>query len=113
MCHSDINDMTAVHTCLGMYLRHKADIVFDLDVFRHIARENNVYDPSRNYRIFQFTLGTSETIQGFNLGFRQMKSGSKGILIIPSPWGYRDSGTIPGVPANSVLMFEVEFLGMD
>ena len=87
-------------------------IVFDTNR-EDIARENNVYDPSRNYRIFQFTLGTSETIQGFNLGFRQMKSGCKGILIIPSPWAYRDSGTIPGVPANSVLMFEVEFLGMD
>jgi FKBP-type peptidyl-prolyl cis-trans isomerase FkpA len=34
-------------------------------------------------------------------------------MIIPSPWAYRDSGTIPGIPANSVLMFEVEFLGMD
>lgn len=78
-----------------------------------VARENNVYDPSRTYRIFQFTLGTSETIQGFNIGFRQMKSGSKGVLIIPSPWAYRDSSTIPGVPANSVLVFDVEFLGMD
>jgi hypothetical protein len=86
--------------------------VFDTNL-EDVARENNVYDPSRTYRIFQFTLGTSETIQGFNLGFRQMNSGSKGVLIIPSPWAYRDSGTIPGVPANSVLMFEVEFLGMD
>ncbi|MCR9014178.1 FKBP-type peptidyl-prolyl cis-trans isomerase [Aquiflexum gelatinilyticum] len=86
--------------------------VFDTNL-EDVARENDVYDPSRTYRIFQFTLGTSETIQGFNLGFRQMTSGSKGVLIIPSPWAYRDSGTIPGVPANSVLMFEVEFLGMD
>jgi FKBP-type peptidyl-prolyl cis-trans isomerase len=87
-------------------------VVFDTNR-EDVARENNVYDPSRTYRIFQFTLGTSETIQGFNIGFRQMKSGSKGVLIIPSPWAYRDSGTIPGVPANSVLMFDVEFLGMD
>jgi len=78
-----------------------------------IARENDVYDSLRTYRIFQFTLGTSETIQGFNIGFRRLKSGSKGVMIIPSPWAYRDSGTITGIPANSVLMFEVEFLGMD
>lgn len=78
-----------------------------------VARENDVFDPSRTYRIFQFTLGSSEAIDGFNFGFRQLKSGSKGVLIIPSPWAYRDSGNIPGVPANSVLMFEVEFLGMD
>jgi FKBP-type peptidyl-prolyl cis-trans isomerase FkpA len=86
--------------------------VFDTNS-EDVARENDVFDPNRRYRIFQFTLGTSETIQGFNIGFRQMKSGSKGVLIIPSPWAYRDSGTIPGVPANSILMFEVEFLGMD
>jgi len=78
-----------------------------------IARENDVYDPLRTYRIFQFTLGTSDEIQGFNIGFRQLKSGSKGVLIIPSLYAYLDSKTIPRIPANSVLMFEVEFLGMD
>ena len=39
MFHSDINDMTAVHTCLGMYLRHKVGIVFDLEVFRNMNKK--------------------------------------------------------------------------
>ena len=86
--------------------------VFDTNL-EDVARENDVFDPSRSYRIFQFTLGSTEAIQGFNIGFRQMSSGSKGVLIIPSPWAYRDFTTIPGVPPNSVLMFDVEFLGMD
>lgn len=78
-----------------------------------VARENNIFDENREYRIFQFTLGGSEAIRGFDVGFLNLKSGSKGVIIIPSPWGYQDRTTVDRVPANSVLVFEVEFLGLD
>jgi len=42
----------------------------------------------------------------------RMRSGSKGVIIIPSPYGYRDQA-MDRIPANSVLVFEVEFLGFD
>jgi hypothetical protein len=77
-----------------------------------LAKENEIWDANRLYRIFQFTLGSGEAIQGFNIGFRQLKSGSKAILIIPSPWAYRDQER-DRIPANSVLMFEVDFLGWE
>jgi len=77
-----------------------------------LARENDLYDANRIYRIFQFTLGSGEAIQGFNIGFRQLKGGSKAILIIPSTWGYRDQER-DRIPANSILMFEVDFLGFE
>ena len=77
-----------------------------------VAKENEIWDANRLYRIFQFTLGSGEAIQGFNIGFRQLKSGSKAILIIPSPWAYRDQER-DRIPANSVLMFEVDFLGWE
>jgi FKBP-type peptidyl-prolyl cis-trans isomerase FkpA len=77
-----------------------------------LAKENDIYDANRVYRIFQFTLGSGEAIQGFNIGFRKLKSGSKAILIIPSTWGYRDQER-DRIPANSILMFEVEFLGFE
>jgi FKBP-type peptidyl-prolyl cis-trans isomerase len=87
-------------------------VVFDTNN-ESVARENNIFDVNRLYRIFQFSLGGSEAIRGFDVGFRNMTSGSKGVLIIPSPWGYQDRTTIERVPANSILMFEVEFLGLD
>ncbi|WP_194975485.1 FKBP-type peptidyl-prolyl cis-trans isomerase [Aquiflexum lacus] len=86
--------------------------VFDTNI-EEVAKENNIFVESRNYRLFQFTLGSSEAISGFNYGFRNLKSGSKAILIIPSPWAYRDSETNERIPPNSVLMFEVDFRGME
>lgn len=86
--------------------------VFDSNI-EEIAVEHNIFDPDRNYRIFQFILGGREVINGWNIGFRRMKSGSKGIFLIPSPEGYQDSESIGLIPPNSVLMFEIEFLGLD
>ncbi|WP_373497563.1 FKBP-type peptidyl-prolyl cis-trans isomerase [Aquiflexum sp.] len=86
--------------------------VFDTSI-EEVAKENDIFVEGRNYRLFQFTLGSSEAITGFNYGFRNLKSGSKAILIIPSPWAYRDSENNERIPPNSVLMFEVDFRGME
>lgn len=85
--------------------------VFDTNL-EQVARDNDVWDENRIYRVFQFVLGSGEAIQGFNIGFRQLRSGSKAVLIVPSPWAYRDQER-DGIPANSILMFEVEFLGVE
>lgn len=86
--------------------------VFDTNL-EEVAKENDIFVETRNYRLFQFTLGTQDAIPGFNYGFRNLKSGSKAVLIIPSPWAYRDSESNERIPPNSVLMFEVEFKGME
>lgn len=93
---------------IGKFLDGK---IFDTN-FEEVAKENNVWDENRIYRAFQFVLGSGEAIQGFNIGFRQLRSGSKAVLIVPSPWAYRDQER-NGIPANSILMFEVEFLGIE
>lgn len=85
--------------------------MFDTNL-EDVAIENDIWDENRIYRIFQFTLGSNDAIQGFNIGFRKLRSGSKAVLIIPSPWGYRDQER-DRIPANSVLMFEVDFLGFE
>lgn len=86
--------------------------VFDTSI-ESVAIENGIFSENRNYRLFLFTQGGTEAIAGFNLGFRNLKSGSKGILIIPSPFGYRDSEANPRIPPNSVILFEVDFKGLD
>jgi FKBP-type peptidyl-prolyl cis-trans isomerase len=58
-------------------------------------------------------LGSSSAIQGFSIGFQRLRSGSKGIIIIPSPYAYRNQENNTKIPPNSVLVFEVDFLGMD
>ena len=57
----------------------------------------------------RFTVGAGQVIQGWDQGIPGMKIGGKRKLTIPPSMGYgnRDMGAIP---ANSVLIFEVDLL---
>lgn len=63
---------------------------------------------SRN-QPFEFMLGVGQVIPGWEIGMGQMLPGSKARLVIPPELGY-GSQEIPGIPANSTLIFEVELL---
>lgn len=90
--------------------------VFDTNL-EDVAKENDIYNEERNYDIFSFFVDVPASqggaIEGFSIGFKRLRSGAKATIIIPSPHGYRDNENIPRIPANSVLVFDVEFLGMD
>ncbi|MDA0244303.1 MAG: FKBP-type peptidyl-prolyl cis-trans isomerase [Chloroflexi bacterium] len=63
---------------------------------------------SRN-QPFEFTLGLGQVIPGWEIGMAQIRPGGKSRLVIPSELGYGNQ-EIPGIPANSTLIFEVELL---
>ena len=50
-----------------------------------------------------------QMIPGFNEALTLLKAGGKGVFVIPSQLAYGDQGRGP-IPANSVLVFEVEVL---
>jgi FKBP-type peptidyl-prolyl cis-trans isomerase FkpA len=85
--------------------------VFDTNI-ESVARANNLFSENASYRIYQFSLGSNNVIQGWNVAFARMNSGTKATIIIPSPWAYQSS-TRERIPENSILVFEVDFLGMD
>lgn len=60
---------------------------------------------------FEFPLGAGKVIAGWDQGVAGMKVGGKRTLIVPPELGYgpNDYGPIPG---NSVLIFDVELLGV-
>jgi FKBP-type peptidyl-prolyl cis-trans isomerase FkpA len=86
--------------------------VFDTS-YEAVARENNIYVEGRVYRPFSFILGSSGVISGWDFAFRRIRPGSKAVLIIPSPEGYRSQNNNDKIPPNSVLVFQVDFLGID
>jgi FKBP-type peptidyl-prolyl cis-trans isomerase FkpA len=49
-------------------------------------------------------------IQGWQIGFQKFKTGGKGKLIIPSRYAYGTSGSGSSVPANSILVFDIELV---
>lgn len=86
--------------------------VFDTS-FEDVARENNIFVENRDYGIFSFVLGTGGVIVGWDIGFRRLRPGSKARIIIPSPYGYRAADNNTKIPPNSVLIFDVDFKGID
>lgn len=55
------------------------------------------------------TMYLRNTIQGWQYGIPMFKKGGKGILLIPSGLGYGQWPT-GSIPANSVLVFEIELI---
>jgi len=58
---------------------------------------------------FEFQLGASSVIEGWETGVRDMKVGEVRRLIVPPTMGY-GSNQVGPIPPNSVLIFDVELL---
>lgn len=69
-----------------------------------------VFDSSveRN-EAFEFTLGNSEVIKGWDEGIALLNKGAKAILVIPSNLAYGEMGSGP-IPPYAPLVFEVELI---
>ena len=67
--------------------------------------DGTVFDQTSDNNTVTFAL--SNLIPAWKEGLLLMKRGSKGTFFCPSALGYGPQGT-PGVPGNSVLIFEIE-----
>jgi FKBP-type peptidyl-prolyl cis-trans isomerase FkpA len=69
------------------------------------------FDSSRDKNEpWEFTLGKSQAIQGFDEGFSMMKKGGKAIFIIPSSIAYGERDMGEKIPPYSTLVFDVELI---
>lgn len=68
--------------------------------------DGTVFDESGNSSA---TFPLSSLIRGWQFGVPLLKPGGKGIFYIPSALGYGPNGTA-NIPANSVLIFEIELI---
>lgn len=72
--------------------------------------DSNVLAEFGHLEPFTFQLGTGKVIKGWDEGIALLNVGSKALLIIPSPLAYGANSPSPAIPANSIMLFEVEVL---
>ena len=61
---------------------------------------------------FEFPVGKSRVIAGWDEGFGLLQVGTKGKLLVPYFLAYGEQGHPGGIPPKSDLIFEVEMLGI-
>jgi FKBP-type peptidyl-prolyl cis-trans isomerase len=75
-------------------------------IYRGYLLDGTEFDNSRG---FPATLSLSRVIQGWQLALPLFTRDSKGTVIIPSRYGYGPRAT-GNIPANSVLVFDIELI---
>ncbi len=78
---------------------------------RYIGKLTNgkQFDANTGGAPFKFTLGRGEVIKGWDEGIAGMKVGGERRLTIPANLAY-GSQKIPGIPANSTLVFDIKLV---
>src|SRR5690606_24122949 len=72
---------------------------------------NSNVDPQfQHVQPFEFVLGAGNVIKGWDEGIALLKKGGKATLYIPSTLAYGANSPSPKIPANSVLVFDVELV---
>ncbi len=59
---------------------------------------------------FMFTIGAHEVIPGWEEGVFGMKVGGTRRVIVPPSVGYGEAGKPPVIPANAVMVFDIQLL---
>ena len=78
---------------------------------RYIGKLENgkVFDSNKKGKPFSFKLGKGEVIKGWDIGVAGMAPGGERRITIPSHLAY-GSQKLPGIPANSKMIFDVKLL---
>jgi len=81
--------------------------IFDTSLEK-VAKDNNVYNPKRKYETIELEVAKRQVIAGLDEGLLLLKKGEKARFFIPSGLAYGETNQGDIIPANSILLFEVE-----
>jgi FKBP-type peptidyl-prolyl cis-trans isomerase FkpA len=110
------NKLTATATPEGIYyVTEEAGLGVDYPTitssvsarYKGYLLDGKVFDDSKGGAI-AFSL--QQVITGWTIGMQKFKRRSKGKLLIPSPFAYGATPPSSTIPANSVLIFDIELV---
>lgn len=123
------NNITPLKTASGLYYVIKEEGKGDKPVmndtvslnYRGKLTDGTIFDSNidsafHHMTPFEFPLGVNRVIKGWDEGVALLPLGSKATFIIPSRLGYGaqampgNANNAKGIPANSILIFDVELL---
>ncbi|RYP23045.1 hypothetical protein DL765_001300 [Monosporascus sp. GIB2] len=80
---------------------------------RYIGKlqDGKVFDSNKKGKPFSFKAGDGQVIKGWDIGIIGMSIGGERRLTIPAHLAY-GSKSLPGIPSNSQLIFDVKLLGI-
>jgi FKBP-type peptidyl-prolyl cis-trans isomerase len=75
-------------------------------------KDGKQFDSSVGGDPFSFKLGAGEVIAGWDEGVNLMMVGGKRKLVVPPSLGYGRQGSLPEIPPNAELIFEIEVVAI-
>ncbi len=110
------NNLEAEKHSSGLYYRiteegsgGHPDISSTVEVkYKGYLTNDQVFDETTGGKTIKFPL--SDLIYGWQIGIPLLQKGGKGKFFVPSAMGY-GSRAIGTIPANSVLIFDIELVG--
>jgi FKBP-type peptidyl-prolyl cis-trans isomerase FkpA len=114
----ETNSLVAQKTASGLYYIIEVPGVFpkpsDNSIvtvhYKGYLTNKSVFDSTEGGNPATFQL--SGVIDGWQEGLQYYGEGGKGILLIPSHLGY-GSSIMPGIPSNSVLIFDIHLIDVE
>lgn len=82
---------------------------FDTSI-KSVAEEQGLYNEQREYKPLEFPLGQGAVISGWDEGIALLNKGAKATFYIPSGLAYGARARSAQIPANSILVFDVELV---
>lgn len=98
----DPNGIRMVISILGTGFPAQKNSKIDVDYIGKLFSDGSTFDEGNIEADLQ------NLIPGWQIAFTTLPAGSKATLYIPSGWAY-GTETKPGIPANSILVFNVAF----
>ncbi|WP_343746731.1 FKBP-type peptidyl-prolyl cis-trans isomerase [Chitinophaga sp.] len=74
------------------------------------SSQDSTLRPGMPLEPIKFPIGQGFVIKGWDSGLKGLKKGTKATLLIPSTMAYGLQGSPPAIPANSILVFDVQLV---